>query len=245
MSKQLLCKTVALCVVGLAACTSASGKTIFYDDFRDGDAADGEPVSWVPLPTTQGTYDASSGDYLLAPQIRAIGASVPKFVLHNVSIRTQLRMLTPSVSGGGVELLARLDPVASTYEGAIDEDGKVYIARTGVSLASANTDLRPLEEDVIMQFDVIGSSLSLWAWREGEKMPSAPLVTATDSRYFLGQTGVYYFANEANSTLGSAIFRYVHVADMHIPEPSTAVLAVLGLTCACLRRRRAKEVSQG
>jgi hypothetical protein len=235
-----------------AICAGAAADTIFFDGFRDGDVTNdvpldinGKPVKWTPLPTVQGTFDASSGDYLLAPQIRTIGASVRSTGgLRNTSIRSQLRLLTPSATGGAAELVARLnldDPqTGGGYEAGINEEGTVYLTRTGVSccFASADTDLRPLEEDVVMQLDVIGASLSMWAWSADEPMPGAPLITATDSHFSHGQAGIYYYANEPSSPLGSAIFRYVHVADMHIPEPSTLSLTTISLLGLMRHRNR-------
>jgi hypothetical protein len=107
----------------------------------------------------------------------------------------------------------------------------VYISRGNESLASAGTELRPIDEDVMMQFDVFGTSLNMWAWRPEEQMPSAPLIIATDNRLARGEAGVHYYSFQPSSMLGSAIFRFVHVADMHIPipEPSTLGISVFSL----------------
>ena len=39
---------------------------VFCDDFSDGDAQDGMPVTWTERPNS-GDYDATSGDYVLTP----------------------------------------------------------------------------------------------------------------------------------------------------------------------------------
>ena len=221
MSKPRLSKRVAYILL-LAICAPASADTVFFDNFSDGNAADGMPVTWDPLAGFPGTFDASSGDFVLTPSNRAIVATVPALVLGDVSIRSQVRVLDQPTSGGGVELIARGNITAVTgYLAGLNNQGVLYIRQTGVTdpLARAETDLRLFDEDIVMQFDAFGSSLSLWAWPADESMPAAPLLTATNISYPQGVIGIDYFATEAVPSLGSGIFRYVHVADTPIVDP--------------------------
>jgi hypothetical protein len=73
-------------------------------------------------------------------------------------------------------------------------------------------------------------------------MPSAPLVTATDGSLSQGEVGIGYFSLQPSPMLGNAIFRFVHVAGTHIPEPSTAGLVLAGAGVAILfaKNRRAR-----
>jgi len=246
MTIDRLNKCVVLGCIMCGICASASADTIFFDDFNDGNAADGMPVTWVlPFAGFSGTFDASSGDYVLTPSDRAVVATVPDLILDNVSIRTQARMLEQPATRGGVELIARGNIAAvSGYLAGLNNLGVLYIRDTAVTdpLARAETDLRLLEEDIVMQFDAFGPSLSLWAWPADEPMPATPLLTATSSSYPQGVIGIDYFSNEPVPPLGNAVFRYVHVADMHIPEPTSSVLAgsaVAGLLgIARLKRHR-------
>jgi hypothetical protein len=236
MSKKLvLFMWLGATIGNVSKCTA---ETVFRDTFNDRNASDGMPVTWVPVPGFPGTFDASSGDYFLAPSDEAIVATVPEYDLHDVSIRSQFRILHPSPPGGGVELLARADRVAvDAYLAGLNESGRVYIRRANApgSFVFLDTDLRPLEEDVVMQFDVFGETLSLWAWPASESLPSAPLVTTTDSSLTQGEVGIDYFSSAADPMLGNAIFRYVHVANTHIPEPTTIILASILATLAGLR----------
>jgi hypothetical protein len=96
------------------------------------------------------------------------------------------------------------------------------------SLAFVPTDLDALQEDVILQFDVFGNEMRLWAWRPNEPMPLEPQLTATDDVLPMGEFGVFFDAGPDAATPGSGVFRYVHVASTHIPEPSTLAIALLG-----------------
>ena len=242
MTIDRLNKCVVLGCIMCGICASASAQTIFFDDFNDGNSTDGMPVTWVlPFAGFSGSFDASSGDYVLTPSDRAIVASVPDLILGDVSIRAQARMLEQPATRGGVELIARGNIAAvSGYLAGLNNLGVLYIRDTAVTdpLARVETDLRLLEEDIVMQFDAFGSSLSLWAWPADEPMPATPLLTATSSSYPQGVIGIDYFSNEEVAPLGSAVFRYVHVADTHIPEPSALSFMVFAIVGLSLHRSR-------
>jgi hypothetical protein len=97
----------------------------------------------------------------------------------------------------------------------------------------------PVAQDVLLQFDAFGNKLSLWAWPVGQSMPNEPQIVAFDNTYAQGHPGLVS-ASFAASASDSTTFRFVHVADMHIPEPSTFVLLSLGC-CGLLYARRRKR----
>jgi len=105
----------------------APGVTSWFDDFNDGNATDGSPMTWDPNPRVSlpavgfagepftGTYDASSGDYLLAgedtqlfasegliqndSELLIADASETDF-FNGVSVRTRIKM--EDLGGAGV-----------------------------------------------------------------------------------------------------------------------------------------------
>jgi hypothetical protein len=100
-------------------------------------------------------------------------------------------------------------------------------AAAPVFLGTAVVPFNPVDQDVLLQFDAFGDKLSLWAWPVGESMPDEPQVVAFDNTYPEGPAGLISAAFVANPT-DSTTFRYVHVANTHIPEPSTFMLMSLG-----------------
>jgi PEP-CTERM motif len=104
-------------------------------------------------------------------------------------------------------------------------------------LASSVVPFNPVQQDVMLQFDAFGDKLSLWAWPVGEPMPIEPNVVAFDNTYAEGPVGLISPGMVGVSS-GSTTFRFVHVANTHIPEPSTFVLMILGV-CGLLYARRA------
>jgi RNA polymerase sigma factor (sigma-70 family) len=207
----------------------AKAETIFFDSFDDGDAMDGSPVRWefAAPPYSNGTLDATSGDLVVRPNANngIIAAGVLDKSLSDVSIRAQVRA---EGNTNGLDLLARGNVATGTvYEAGIDSTGLIYVGYnpgTGlIDLVQQLTDLRPSQEDVLLQFDVIGDRLSLYAWRDGDAKPIRPQLEVTDSRYAEGAVGIVHAA--INSGIG--IFRYVHVADASIPEPPTMILSAI------------------
>jgi hypothetical protein len=123
-----------------------------------------------------------------------------------------------------------------TYQAGIDTDGEVYVGWNQYVpgntpptvfhyLGSKLTDLRPNQEDVALQFDVFGNSLTLFAWRPYEPKPTQPTVTVIDNQ-IPGQ-GTVAIMHHPNGT-GFGSFRYVNVDNSPIPEPQSFALGSLG-----------------
>jgi hypothetical protein len=231
----------------------ASADTVFFDDFSDGDAQDGIPVTWTERPNV-GDYDATSGDYVLTatPGGGVMLSTVVDITLTDFSIKTQVRT---SSELGSVFVLARVqDPLEASsggaYFGGLDynpnfEGTRLLLGRTdgdaGDSTFFGDLTVLPFDvrtEDAVLQLDVIGNELKLWVWKAGDPVPDQPQLTATDNTYSEGTMRIVN--DKENLNIGT--FRYVQVADSHIPiipEPTTLLLAMLGMagTC-CFRRRR-------
>jgi hypothetical protein len=148
----------------------------------------------------------------------------------DVSIRAQVRKTTNSpVDDEWVGIIARLNPITpnlsasaySHYEAYLQRNGDLVILNrpgTGmpnIELGRANVGLDVTAEDVLLQFDLFGSTLSARAWRPGTPMPGVAQVRDTSV----------------------GVFRFIHVADTSIPEPSTLFMVILGGITATICRR--------
>jgi len=203
-----------------------------YDDFNDGDAADGSPVTWIPLAWYPGTYDASTGDYRLIPPP---GGAVDSFMaslnrdlsVADMSIRIQVRKETESpLFNEYVSIFARINPVDATrppgdytgYEIRLRQDGEFRISRQDAGtqnlLTSVFTPLDVTQQDVVLQFDLFGDSLSAWAWPADQPMPSAPLLSTEDFAY--DAPGTIALASTDGDADSVGIFRWVHISPDHV-----------------------------
>lgn len=205
---------VAMIVSG----ANAHAATILLDTFNDGDATDGMPAAWTALSGfSNGDYSAVDNNYVLTGDGsgNAIVAyvSVPSDDFPDVSLRTQVRTDGPA---DGVALFARFDENALvTYQGGIDSNGNVYIGWNNPTYHSLNitsTPLRVANEDILLQFDVFGDSLRLYAWRPGEPRPQDATVQVSDQRFAAGGIGLL---NDPQG-LTTATFAFVHAATHQI-----------------------------
>lgn len=233
-----------LLAVGLWASSASHGQSLFNDQFTDGSATDGAPTNWQPSVYTNGEYSVINGDFVLAPRssqepLVAVEAAT---VVKNVSLRTQVR--TTGLADG-VALFARFQEGTFTYQGGIDTLGEVYIGWNDNTtkyhdLANTLTDLRPQDEDVILQFDVFDDQLSLYAWRPSEPKPIVPTVQVSDSlSSAAAKVGILFDPQ----TLGTASFRYIMASTQPIPEPHGLSLMLGGglLAMQSIRRRFQSE----
>ena len=204
------------CVI---AATSVYGATVFYDDFSDGNLD-----AWTPYEATTALVE---NDSLVISRAGFAAIDVDGLVLEDISLRTQLRIHNwGAITGIGVLLR---DSPADGYWSYITPDGECGFGTVdGTTIASADTDFDVTQEDLMVQLDAIGNQLSLWVWRPTESMPVEPLVSAEDSTIQMG--GVRLWINDLNtSDRVEGAFRFVHVADAHIPEPSTLLLCIIAL----------------
>jgi hypothetical protein len=251
-STNRICSALTLTVILASFALQASADTVFYDDFSDGSVTNdvpldwnGNPVKWTEL-TTIGDFDATSGDYVFTPTNNAsfMISGVVDIPLTDTSIRTQVRT---TKNEGGVFVSARVQavPTIGNYFAGMEYRGNV--GGTVLILGRVNgggnftffggNPVLPFDvrtEDGVLQLDVIGTELKLWGWKAGDPMPDQPQLTATDSAY---SEGTMRLAS-AIDNLNIGTYRYVHVADMHIPEPTTLLLAMLGMAGPCCYRRR-------
>jgi hypothetical protein len=213
MKKTISFVLVLILVLTLVG-SVATGGIVFRDDFEDGSATDGIPVTWSPVPGYTGSFEVIDGDYVMTrpSDIEEMYSLVNQYTLADTSIRTQARLI-----GNAWWLLlgARSTP-AGTYVILMKNNARLEIWRFGPSassswmLAGANVGIDPREQDVLLRFDVIGNELSAWAWLVGDPMPAEPQVRTVHSEFATGVVGV---AADLGSRLSNneAFFRYVEV----------------------------------
>jgi hypothetical protein len=230
----------------LAGVSSARAETVFYDDFEDGSATDGKPVTWSTIPNWPfTTHNVLAGDMRVgvsAPDRSGV-VGVPALTLGDTSIRAQLRAEGQTDQGFGVFVRGDLvNNIAHSFE--VAADGGLWFGITG-SLQRIDSPLRPTQEDVILQLDAIGNSITAWAWRPGEAMPVMPAFSRITSQLPSGSPGVYTSSSTVpTGTSGTAVYRFVHVSNTSIPEPLSyfiASSALVALWMARLMDRRERQ----
>ena len=143
--------------------------TPFIDDFEDGNARDGNPVRWNTGSVTDGSYVLSGTGLHFA--------FVNDFIAADISIRTQVRVLASDGGSSSMGVWADSWAGQGSYWGVIDTEGNLSVGVKNSMLGEIETDLDPRSSDIVLQFDVVGRTLSITAWREGDPKPSSPQLT--------------------------------------------------------------------
>lgn len=220
--------TLPLALASLAAAPSFASAAGWYDNFNDGNAEDGTPVTWTynDLGALPGIHSAATGDYLLsAPgdgnDDSSLIASV-NVTLANTYVRTQALVLpgpNEGEVGGTLGVFARYNPATISGYAAILSNGtdlQLLLVEGGApfELDSFNIDV-DTAADALIQLDVIGDLLNVYVWRPGTAKPTEPIMTTNDSTFTSGRAGIVYNENDDNTT---GVFRFATASDAPLPD---------------------------
>lgn len=212
----------------------------FCDDFEDGSAADGSPVTWVRGGNIKGGNSAVVVDGSYRMTTLSSNSSVVEEITSwtDVSIQTQVHadevIGRYNVGLGGRVTDIDSDGTLDSYLAGINQDGLVF-AMIGVDGAANvvvdrfETSLDPTAHDVIMRLEIQGTEIGFSAWEEGGVAPESPMVSFTDDTHSHGTIGLFI----GSSNRATFSFRYVDA----VPEPSSMTLFVLGLSYIGFLRR--------
>ncbi len=217
----------------------AVGGTSFFDDFEDGNFADGNPVTWSrsPAPLDAGTVEVLSGDLVVTPSIDVV--PYPQFpnyhefdlvvedqLFHDVTIQTRVRALDLGMSSAGVAALDTLVTdglMGSSVYGFLVSDGRLVIGHqrnsTVNNIQEITTDISIAEGDVNLKLTVHGELASVSAWPEGSAEPVEPQLTTRLPTWLRNQEGrMAIFAGSLDPAIPIA-FQFVEVRDgMTVPK---------------------------
>jgi hypothetical protein len=232
ISRSWLCQLFAfsLLVMGIAASAHAAG---WSDDFNDGSATDGNPVSWIEdlggAGYFPGTYSAASGDYVLDPDPGPFGPISVTFVpvsFTDTYIRSQGIImpdpLEPMNDGGNFVLLGRVNPnTLDSYLLYADSGGTLELQQAPGGGATDFPDVTSrvqldfnAKSEIILEMNIVGNQLSGYAWQPGQSKPATPQVTATIAdpvpNFAAGMAGLAFQEDEPNTF---SIHRYVSAQD--------------------------------
>jgi hypothetical protein len=227
LGSRLALVAAAVLFAALVVCQPTAFAVGWFDDFNDMNVADGMPVTWTfnELGATDGIHTAATGDFALsAPGFTgnndSLIATVP-VTLGDTYVRTQAIVLPgiPEIEvGGNPGVVARWDPLSlSGYTALLDDDFQYEVLRVdgGVvtELASMDDVGIAANMDVIIELNVVGTELTLFAWLPGDPKPETPLVTVSDTNpdpYMTGRAGILYNEDDDNTT---GVFRFAEAQD--------------------------------
>jgi len=189
---EVLLSTAGLVLVGTCPSVGHTG-TVFYDDFSDGDAEDGMPVSWSVSPEYAGTSFSVFDDPIEGPSLEVAGTGfaaimTPDVVVTDASIRAQVRLAEGDLVGIGLGY-QEFGEISGVQCG-IYRDGRIEFGITKRVVLStwfrASTNMRPASQEIVLQLDSFGNELKFWAWPAGESIPALPFATIINEDYAPG-----------------------------------------------------------
>jgi len=173
-------------ILSLLLASGSARAQMFFDDFEDGDATDGIPVSWgAPSYADAGTREVIDGSFVLTADPAGppfMDTDVEGRVYRDVSIRTQF--MASAENAVGLYVRSTLSgPLGTLTEGQqlwslLWGDGRLTLAM------SEGADFEILEEtflgwdptgrEVQMQLDLFDDLLTVSAWPDELDRPQSP-----------------------------------------------------------------------
>ena len=159
----------------------------FLDDFNDGDAADGSPVTWVPSPAFDAAFDVIGGDLMVTMDGDTISSPrVDRYFAEGASVRARM----VGLAGPGRYTVAFADQPTGIkgYVASFStcQGGRLELFRGDHLGQIRYLGVEPVaytpEEEFIIQLDVFDGVVTARLWRPGEGFPEA-IISAPDTTY--------------------------------------------------------------
>ena len=201
-----------------------------FDGFADGDAFDGDPVSWLPAEQVicgvgvccKGRFEVDVEGNLNIWDIRAggqfdgtTGVVVDAMMQGDVSLRLQGAAPT---EGGSIGFFVHLSGCVSAYQAILMSDGRMVITQFPTTLVEEWLDDFDPNSDYLLQLDIVEELIEFRVWKPDEPMPTDPqlewLEFANES-FREGYLGIY----SANQSLQErAVVRFFEFSNTPIRE---------------------------
>jgi len=200
-------RKLALVIAVLAIGTSvrSAQAEFWYEDFTDGSISD-SGIDWTL--TSRSTF---SSDGLELNSSNGIGGNATAELPvrgQSWSIRTEARLLRD---------LGVLGAAAGDTWSGISVNGGALLGKGGRALSDTMaTDLRPAEEDVIVQFDTFDNVLRMWAWR-GENSPAQDIEPLVEIDAVQPGGFPFLWTNSLIHPTSSAQFSWIAISTEHMP----------------------------
>ncbi len=199
-----------------------AGAQYFIDDFEDGDAMDGMPVTWTASPPFDtGQFEVIDGAYVITPGfVSSEGyyesdAKVANRTFGDVSLRTQIHVLGIGTSYTGFWARYNGDDDSGVWA-AVREGGRLLVGAYNETLDlkdswEASSSISPVVDDLNLQFNLLGNRAELYAWRSGHARPISPQLIVPSLPDYLsaeGSTGVFVANGQHTTQPIPAAFRW-------------------------------------
>lgn len=216
MKNQVITRYLLSAIVSMMfLCANAWAGPYFFDDFSDGDPADGSPVNWVP------GWGVDATGYELTPEgFKVAGAGAADrdgtpYIYRDVSVRAQIKRTSNHTDGDWVSgLVVRWnDGGPGGYWIEVRPPNRFWLGhRDRYVLRTASLPFNVDEQEFIIRVDAIGDQIKCWCWPADEPMPDEPQITLVEDVVPDGEFALY-----AGTQGGQAIYRWAEAVSLEVP----------------------------
>ncbi len=206
----LLAVTMSMMVLS----ADARAGRFFYDDFSDGDPADGSPVNWVPSWGTDATGYTLTPDGLKVAGAMAAGPDGKPYIYSDISVRMQIKRTSNHTDGNWVSgLVCRWNEDGpGGYWIEVRSPNRLWIGHNQrYVLSTAGLPFDVDKRELILRVDAVGDQITCWCWPADETMPDEPQITLVEDVVPEGTFGLY-----AGTQGGQAVYRWVEAATLEV-----------------------------
>jgi len=217
MKNQVITRCLLSAIVSvIVLCANAWAGQFFFDDFSDGDPADGSPVNWGPV------WGVDATGYTLTPEGLKVAGAVAldkddnPYIYRDVSVRVQIKRTSNHTDGNWVSgLTCRWnDGGPGGYWIEVRPPNRFLLGhRNRYVLRTASLPFNVDEKEFIIRVDAIGDQITCWCWPADEPMPDEPQITLVEDVVPDGMFSIY-----AGAQGGQAIYRWVEAVSTEAPS---------------------------
>jgi hypothetical protein len=195
--------------------THAWAQPDFFEDFSDGDPADGSPVTWQPIFTWDGTGYTLTPEGLNVAGAGLLGSDGTAPAYDDVAITAEIRR-HPNDTGAewASGFLFRYNANRTNgYWMEVRGPNRFLLGySSGAILAQATLPFNVDEQDLMIHMEAQGSEIKGWCWAKGQSRPEQPQISIADTKASAG-----VIALNAWTVGGQSIFRSVEVYSIKTP----------------------------
>jgi hypothetical protein len=216
MRNRLLIRyLLSVMVPMIVLCANAWAGPYFFDDFSDGDPADGSPVNWLDV------GDELHSGYTLTPEGLQLGSATAAdldgmpYIYRDVSVRAQIKRTSNHTDGNWVSgLVVRWnDGGPGGYWIEVRPPNRFWLGhRNRYVLRTAGLPFNVDEQEFIIRVDAVGDQIKCWCWPADEPMPDEPQITLVEDVVPDGTFALY-----AGTQGGQAIYRWAEAVSLEVP----------------------------
>lgn len=193
----------------------ASGQLDFFDDFSDGDPADGSPVTWHPIFVWDGTgYTMTSEGLDVAGALLSNpDGTVPVYDDVAITVEISRKSYNNGEEWASGFLFRYNENWTNGYWLEVRGPNRLLLGySSGAILGQVQLPFNIDEQDMMIRIEAKGQQIRGWCWAKDQPMPEEAQISVVDGRAPAGQIALH-----AWTVGGQSLFRSVEVYSLDTP----------------------------